>query len=104
MAVDRQLLGAAQITPFEQVDIYNITNGNRFSTYALPAAPDTGAICIDGAAARLAGPDDLIIICCCGQLDDEQIDTHRAIVIHVDASNRITEARRICVPEVRQSI
>ena len=95
VTIDAVLLEAAGIEPFEQVDIYNITNGNRLSTYAITGHSGSGEICINGAAARLVDPDDQVIICCYGQFQDDELAGHVARVIHVDEKNRITETEMI---------
>ena len=95
ITIDPQLLDAAGIDPFEQVDIYNITNGNRLATYAITGHPGSGDICINGAAARLVDPDDQVIICCYGQFQEEELADHVVRVIHVDEKNRITETEMI---------
>ncbi len=90
ITVDVNLLKAAQIVPFEKVDIYNVTNGNRLATYVIPGVEGSGKICINGAAARLVKPNDIVIICCYGQFNDEEIGKHSAQIVLVDDQNRIT--------------
>ncbi len=90
VTVDSRLLDAAGIALFEHVDIYNITNGNRLSTYAIGGTPGSGEICINGAAARLVDPNDQVIICCYGQFHDDELADHKVRVIHVDEHNQIT--------------
>ena len=92
ITIDAVLLEAAQIIPFEKVDIYNVTNGNRLSTYAIPGQEGAGEICINGAAARLVDPDDVVIICCYGEFESTEIENHRALIVLVDDENRITRA------------
>ncbi len=92
ITIDLDLLDAAKVVPFEKVDIYNITNGNRLATYAIPGERGAGEICINGAAARLVDPQDKVIICCYGEFHDDEIAEHKAIVVHVDEKNRITES------------
>ena len=91
ITVDVNLLDAAEIVPFEKVDIYNVTNGNRLATYVIPGTAGSGKICINGAAARLVKPDDVIIMCCYGLFDDEDIKNHSAKIILVDDDNNITK-------------
>lgn len=90
ITVDVNLLEAAQIEPFEKVDIYNVTNGNRLATYVIPGVAGSGKICINGAAARLVKPDDIVILCCYGLFDDQDIKDHVAKIILVDNDNNIT--------------
>ena len=92
ITIDSVLLEAAQIIPFEKVEIYNVTNGNRLSTYVIPGKEGTGKICINGAAARLVDPDDIVIICCYGEFEPNEIAEHRALIVLVDDENRITRA------------
>ena len=92
ISIDPVLLEAAQIAPFELVDIYNITNGNRLSTYAIVGQAGSGDICINGAAARLVDPGDRVIICCYGQFDDHEWPNHKVHLIHVDDKNSITQS------------
>lgn len=91
ITIDPELMKAAAIMPFEKVDIYDITNGNRLSTYAIAGQPGGGEICINGAAARLVDPGDRVIICCYGQFQDQELPGHRVHLIHVDERNRIRE-------------
>lgn len=90
ITVDTDLLEAAEIVPFEKVDIYNVTNGNRLATYVIPGVAGSGKICINGAAARLVKPDDIVILCCYGLFTDEDIKNHNSKIILVDNDNKIT--------------
>ncbi len=89
--IDRELLTAADIVPFEKVEIYNVTNGHRLATYAIPGTAGSGEVCINGAAARLVNPGDTVIICCYGEFHEDEIETHVAKVLIVDANNQIIE-------------
>ena len=82
------MLEAADILPNEQVDIYNITNGQRLTTYAIPGEDGQGEIKINGAAARLASPGDLVIIASYAQYSEDEIRHYRPRVILVDENNR----------------
>ncbi len=93
ITIDRELLAACDILPLEQVDIYNITRGTRFSTYCLAGRPGEGEIGINGAAAHLAGVGDLVIVAAYCQLDREDVARHRARVVLVDDANRAAEIR-----------
>ena len=90
ITVDVDLLNAAEIVPFEKVDIYNVSNGNRLATYVIPGVSGSGKICINGAAARLVNPNDVVILCCYGLFDDEDIKNHNAKNVLVDDDNNIT--------------
>jgi aspartate 1-decarboxylase len=88
VTIDADLLEAADILPNERVDLYNITNGNRLSTYALRGARGSGVIGINGAAAHLMRPGDLVIIAAYGNFSEDEARTLRPNVVHVDARNR----------------
>jgi aspartate 1-decarboxylase len=89
VTIDRTLLEASGILPHEQVHVWNVTRGTRFTTYALAGERDSGIICINGAAAHLAGVNDLVIITTFITLSDEEARTYQPRVILVDAQNRI---------------
>jgi aspartate 1-decarboxylase len=92
-AVDGVLLDAAGIHEYEQVQIYNLTNGERFSTYAIRAQEGSGIISINGAAAHLAKPENRVIICAYSQLDKNEVANFKPTLVYVDASNRIVRTR-----------
>ena len=89
ITIDRDLMLAADILPHEQVHCWNVTRGTRFTTYALEGSPTSGVICINGAAAHLAGVGDLVIITTFVDLHDEEARVHQPRVLLVDAQNRI---------------
>ena len=91
VTIDRNLLEASDIVPYEQVDIYDCTNGNRLQTYVIEGEPGSGEICVNGAAAHLIKPHDLVIICSYVQLDDEDARGHEGIRVFVDHNNEIKE-------------
>ena len=91
IAVDAALLEAADIQPFEAVQVWNITNGSRLETYALPVGRGSGEICLNGAAARLAQAGDLVIIASFAWLDEKEAAAAQPKLIFVDALNRIAE-------------
>lgn len=88
ITVDTDLLDAADIRPYEQVHIVNINNGARFETYAIEGARGSGTMCLNGAAARLAQPGDLIIVLSYAQFADAELDGFEPVVVHVDQCNR----------------
>lgn len=94
ITIDEDLLEAAGILPFEKVEVYDITNGNRLATYALPGERGSGVIGMNGAAARLVQPGDLVIIVAYGLFDEEEARRHQPRVVLVDEKNRITEVRK----------
>ena len=91
ITIDSLLLKAANIAPFEQVHVYNIHNGERFSTYVVSGGPGSGVICLNGAAARKVVVDDLIIICSYVGLDDSECEDYEAHNVYVDENNKITK-------------
>ncbi len=89
IAIDEALLECAGILPYEKVDIYNVNNGVRFQTYTIPAPRDSGNICINGAAARLATKGDIIIIASYSVMEDSEAREHRPVLVYVDDKNRV---------------
>ena len=93
VAVDAQLLEAADIREYERVEIYNVRNGKRFATYAIRAEAGSGIVSINGAAAHKAAPGDIVIICTYAEYDEKDLVTFKPRLVYVDASNRITHTR-----------
>ncbi|QNJ95312.1 aspartate 1-decarboxylase [Mycolicibacterium fluoranthenivorans] len=89
ITIDQDLMRAADILEGEQVDVVDITNGARLTTYAITGAAGSGVIGINGAAAHLINPGDLVIIMSFRTLDDREIADHAPRVVHVDERNRI---------------
>lgn len=89
ITVDVDLLTAADILPGEQVDVVDVTNGARLTTYTIAGAPGSGELGINGAAAHLVHPGDLVIVIAYGQVPDSLARSHVPAVVHVDADNRI---------------
>ncbi|MFP5450846.1 MAG: aspartate 1-decarboxylase [Thermoleophilia bacterium] len=98
ITIDTDLLDAADIRPYEQVAVVNINNGERFETYAIEGAPGSGDMCLNGAAARLAQPGDLIIVITYAQYDESELDRFEPTVVHVDESNRAVRVGLESVP------
>ncbi len=88
ITVDVGLLEKAGIIPYEQVDIYNITNGERFTTYAIVGPRDSGVICINGAAAHKAKKGDLVIIVTYAAFQDNELEGFKPKVVFVDNANK----------------
>lgn len=91
VTVDSDLLDAAQVLPYEAVHIWNVTRGSRLVTYALPGPRGSGAICVNGAAAHLNKPGDLVILATFAEMAPEEARQHRPTVVRVDAQNRQTD-------------
>jgi len=90
-AVDHQRAEAADLLPGERVDICNCTNGNRLSTYVIPGERGGGEICVNGAAAHLVSPGDVVILIAYSQMSDAEARTYLPRVVFVDEANRIVE-------------
>lgn len=88
ITIDPVLLDLADIREHEQVHVVNINNGARFETYAITGDEGSGAMCLNGAAARLAQPGDLIIVISYADYDDAEMVAYRPRVVHVDERNR----------------
>ncbi|WP_338083874.1 aspartate 1-decarboxylase [Dechloromonas agitata] len=96
-AIDEDLLIAADIREYEQIDIYNVTNGERFTTYAIRGERGSGLISVNGSAARKAAPGDLLIIACYGVVKASELENFLPRLVYVDAGNRIV-AERTAIP------
>jgi aspartate 1-decarboxylase len=92
VTLDAQLLEAADILTFEEIHVWNVTRGTRLRTYAMAGEAGSGVVCVNGAAAHLAFPGDLVIIATFTQMDDATARTYRPRVILVDGANRIRES------------
>ena len=88
LTIDSDLMEAANILPYEQIKIYNIYNGARFDTYAIAGPAGNGDICLNGAAARMGAPGDLIIIATYANYNEAETATHKPIIVLVDSQNR----------------
>ena len=89
ISIDPRLCDLAGLRPFEQVDIYNCTNGERFTTYVITGQP--GQICLNGAAARKVHSGDIVIICAYGTYSEEESVTHKPRLVRVNAANEPIE-------------
>ena len=93
ITIDRTLMDATDLLANEAVCVWNVTSGTRFETYAVEGPPDSGVICVNGAAAHLVRPGDLIIIAAFTWLDEAAARVHEPKVVFVDEQNRIREKR-----------
>jgi aspartate 1-decarboxylase len=93
ITIDKNLIEKVGILPLEEVNIWNVTNGNRLSTYVLPGEPGSGVICVNGAAARLCGEGDTLIIVAYEERDRDEVlrEGHGARVIISDENNRVRD-------------
>ena len=90
ITIDEELMKAADLIEYEQVQIANINTGARFETYVIKGKAGSGEIALNGAAARLAEKGDLIIIIAYGQIDQKEADFFKPTIVHVDANNKMT--------------
>jgi len=92
-AIDGLLLDLARINEYEQIQIYNLNNGERFTTYAIRAQEGSRVVSINGAAAHKAQPQDRIIICAYIALTPEEMVLHKPTLVYLDESNTVTHTR-----------
>jgi aspartate 1-decarboxylase len=89
-AIDGDLLDQAGILEYEQIDIYNITNGERFTTYAIRAEAGSRVISVNGAAAHRAQPGDRVIICAYAEMKEAEAREHQPSLVYLDEHNQVT--------------
>jgi aspartate 1-decarboxylase len=95
VTIDSTLLKAADILPYERVEILNVHNGARFSTYAIEGNPGSGDICLNGAAARLANRDDIVIILTYHEVPSDEAAHVKPRMVYVDSRNRIKSTKNV---------
>ena len=93
-AIDQDLLDAGDILEYQQIDVYNIANGERFTTYAIAAERGSGIISVNGAAAHRAAPGELLIIAAYASCSEAEAALWQPALVYVDAKNRITRKSR----------
>jgi aspartate 1-decarboxylase len=103
-AIDTELMATAGILEYEQIEIYNITNGERFSTYAIKAEANSGIISINGAAAHKAEPNDLIIIAAYANLNEKELETYKPTLVYVDKDNNMTHTNTQIAIQVAENV
>ena len=91
ITIDLDLIDAANIAEWEKIEVLNITNGSRLQTYVIPAERGSEKICINGAAAHLAHPGDLVILVTYKTIEERDIEGHLPTIIHVNSENEIIE-------------
>lgn len=89
ITIDKVLLDAANILPYEKVQVVNVNNGSRLETYTIEGEPNSGVICLNGPAARLGYPGDEIVIISYAQMNDAEIKDYKPLVVIVDKENKI---------------
>jgi aspartate 1-decarboxylase len=92
--IDENLLEAADIREFEKIELYNVNNGERFSTYAIRGKRGSGEISLNGAAARRAHLGDLLIICTYAPMDDADAEKYQPKIVFVDDKNQMTGLKK----------
>jgi len=97
ITIDSALMELADILPYEKVDVYNITNGERFSTYAIPGARGSGEVLLNGASARKAQPGDLVIIVTYAAVEESELDSFCPLVVLVDENNNPVDVKKLPV-------
>ena len=96
-AIDEALLDAANIREYEKIHLYNVTNGERFSTYAIRAERNSGIISVNGAAAHKANPQDILIIASYANYSELELEKFHPQLVYVDSNNRI-QSQRNAIP------
>ncbi|NPA16118.1 aspartate 1-decarboxylase [Persephonella sp.] len=91
LTLDEAIMEAANLVPFEKVEVFNINNGHRFSTYVIPGVRYSGECILNGAAARLGHSGDLIIIVSYADVEDEELDKFKVNLVYIDEENNIKE-------------
>jgi aspartate 1-decarboxylase len=95
LTLDRDLMDAADLLPFERVEIYNITNGNRLATYLLEGEAGSGTVCPNGAAAHLCRKGDRIIIASYADLEPSEVEDFRARIVLAGEKNRVRSRKLV---------
>jgi aspartate 1-decarboxylase len=95
ITIDSRLMEKANILPYEQVDIYNVTSGERFTTYAIKGEKDSGVICINGAAAHKAKKGDMVIIVTYANFTENELELFKPAKVYVDSQNKIKDTPRL---------
>lgn len=95
LTVDKDLIDAADFMPYEEIHIFNITNGHRFSTYVIEGKRGSKVVCVNGAAAHLAREGDCLIIASFSTYDEEECKNHKPKLVYVDESNNIISEKAV---------
>lgn len=91
ITLDADLMDAARLMPYEQVQVLNVMNGERFDTYAIQGPRGSGTVCLNGPAARLAQVGDLVIVVAYATMEPGELERHRPVIVLVDEENRIRD-------------
>ena len=93
ITLDARLMKAAGLLPMEQVDVLNVSNGNRLTTYCIEGKAGSGEVCLNGAAALLCGKGDIVLVCAYAQLQEAEIARFKARTVLVDKKNKATKVK-----------
>ena len=94
ITIDKKLMAEADILPYEQVQVLNLNNGTRFTTYAIEGVRDSGQVCLNGASARLAKKGDIVLILAYFQVTESEAADFLPRLVYVDSRNKIIETKR----------
>jgi aspartate 1-decarboxylase len=101
LTLDAELMRAADLLPFERIEVYDITNGNRFATYVIEGTPGSGDCCVNGAAARLVEVGDRLILAAYTEMDERAAREHRPAIVVVGEDNRVRQVKSAESPRLR---
>jgi aspartate 1-decarboxylase len=101
LTLDPRLMAAAHMLPYQKIEVYDVDNGERFSTYLIEGEAGSGVCCVNGAAARRTAPGHRIIVATYADLEPHEVATHAPWVVLVDGENRITRESREIVAGTR---
>ena len=93
ITIDKDLMDAAELVPYEQVHIFNMTNGQRFFTYVIEGRPGSGVICTNGAAAHLAREGDAVIIASFASYNENEVERHEPKLVYLNGKNKIKKIK-----------
>lgn len=88
LTIPPELLSLTDIKEYEAIQVWNVTRGTRFETYAIEGMPDSGKLCVNGAAAHLAGPGDVVIVAAFADVPESMVEDFHPVVVFVDGQNR----------------
>ena len=93
ITLDAKLMRAAGLLPYEQVDVLNVSNGSRLTTYCIEGKAGSGEVCLNGAAALLCGKGDIVLICAYAQLQETELAAFKACTVFVDKKNKAIKTK-----------
>jgi aspartate 1-decarboxylase len=93
VTLDSRLMLEAGLLPYEQVDVLNVSNGNRLTTYCIEGKAGSGEVCLNGAAALLCSKGDIVLVVAYAQLEERELRSFKSRTVFVDAKNRVTKIK-----------